>query len=541
MSNYHIAYPIALAVACALTLGVVLFGVALARALAFDPNLIEPGTDQDEQVKAHPIGPGEFKPDLAWPFYPFRQSQADLEQTRANVTGLNAALWRKPTKAFFHDGIGWWLVLPVPIAVISFLLIVSLASWFCFLAYALVNVICSGASLALAVPTAAALRAAEHLRRDRKLTQAACMRCFHVTPWPAYQCPACQHLHQDVRPGRLGVLVRRCECGAHLPMLASHAAWRVAPQCKRCGAALPEGAGGARDVRVPVFGDISAGKTRYLYASLNSLMQTAQAAGLDVSFPDDGSREQAEFGLDIIRSGRETAKTSPNTQNALTCRLGTGRQSELIHLFDAAGEHFRNARQPDTLRFLDDGQGLVYVLDPFSIEPIRQQLDGKGATALHLAHAAAGDPELTYEDVLSRLRDSGVPASTQLLAVVVSKADLLRSAGPEPPAGSAAIAQWLRDECGVHNLVISAGREFAEVRFFTVASQDVAPGDRDDPGAPLRWLLTSHGVRLPADAREQGNSSGSFGRVNPARWDRRRSKPTPREPAEADEPVETRS
>jgi hypothetical protein len=53
---------------------------------------------------------------------------------------------------------------------------------------------------------------------------------------------------------------------------------------------------------------------------------------------------------------------------------------------------------------------------------------------------------------------------------------------------------------GAHNLVLSARREFAEARFFAVASQAAGEyGRADDPGTPLRWLLRSDGVRLPAD------------------------------------------
>jgi Double-GTPase 2 len=531
MSNYHVTYPLAIVAACALALGVVLFAIALARALARDPDNVVPSTDQAEQLKAHPAGPGEFAPDLAWPCYPFRQSRADLQRTRANVAANNAAVWRGPARMFFHSGIGWWIVFPIPVATMAFLLVASLTSWFCYLVYALVNVICAGASLALLGPAAAVLRAAQRRRRGRRHTQGACMRCFHVTPWPAYQCPTCLRPHHDVRPGRLGLLLRRCECGTHLPTMASRAAWRVTPLCQRCGAPLPDGAGGVGDVRVPVFGDVSAGKTRFLYASLNSLMQTAGQAGLAVSFPDQGSRELAEFGLGVIRSAGETAKTSTNTQITLTCRLGAGRRSQLVHLFDAAGEHFRGARQPDELRFLDDSQGLVYILDPFSVEAIRQQLADRDAAAPGFAHAAAGDPELTYGEVASRLRDNGVEASTQLLAVVVSKADLLRSAGIELPTGSAAIARWLRDS-GVHNLVISAPREFGEVRFFTVASQNVPVGGPDDPGAPLRWLLTSHGVRLPPQQPDNGSSPGRADQPRADRPDRRRARQIPREPAQ---------
>jgi ribosomal protein L40E len=505
--RYQVVLAVVLGAGCALAVGVVFFAVALSRALASKPDLVVPRVDRGEQKKIHSVGPGEFLPDLAWPFYPFRQSRADLKRSQANLAGLNSAAWRWFSRVFFQSA-GWWIVFPIPVAVISFLALASLTSWFCYLVYALVNGIIVGASLVLLTPAGAALRAVERGRRARRLTQGACMRCFHVTPWPAYRCPGCQRKHHDVRPGRLGLLVRRCVCGTHLVTMASRAAWQVTPLCQRCGAELPAGAGGVRDIRVPVFGDISAGKTRFLYASLNSLMQTAGRARLEVSFPDQDSRELARFGLDVISSGGETAKTSTNAQVALTYRLGAGRQSELVHLFDAAGEHFRAARQPDALRFLDDSQGFVYVLDPFSIPAVRQRLNGRDSTPLRLAHAAAGDPELTYDEVVSRLRDSGIPARTQRLAVVISKADLLRSAGLDLPAGSTRIAQWLRDS-GVHNLVMSARHEFAAVRFFTVASQDLPPGDRDDPGAPLRWLLTSHGSRLPAESADASGDSGS--------------------------------
>jgi Double-GTPase 2 len=515
--NYRITYPIAIALACALALGVVLFVIGLVQALVSDPDLIVPAVDQAEQVKANPIGPGQFKPDLAWPFYPFRQSRADLERTRTNVAKANGAVWRGPAGAFFSS-LGWWLVFPIPVTVIVFLLAASLASWFCYLVYWLVTTVCTAVSLVLLVPAAAILHGAEHWRRRKLRVQAFCVRCFLVTPWPAYQCPTCQNLHHDVRAGRLGLLVRRCECGTHLPTMALRAAWRLTALCKRCQESLPQGAGAVRDVRVPIFGDTSAGKTRFLYASLNSLLLISRQAHIPVSFPDDDSRQLAEFGLDLIRSGRETAKTSTTAPVALTCRLGSGRRSELVHFFDAAGEHFRNALRQDGLRFLDEGQGLVYILDPFSVEAIQQQLSSHDAAAIRLAHAAAGDPELAYGEVALRLRDSGVPASAQRLAVVVSKADLLRSAGVTLPAGSDAIAQWLMD-AGVHNLVMSARREFAEARFFAVASQDVTPASADDPGTPLRWLLTSHGVRLPADPAT-ADAARSTGRV-------------PREPAEA--------
>jgi hypothetical protein len=530
--DYRVTYAVAVALGCAVALGVVLFSVALVRALIVDPDLIDPPADREEQSAQRPAGPGEFEPDLGWPLYPFRQSRADVEQTRDNVAANNAAVWRRPARWFFRDAMGWWVLFPIPVTIVSFLAVASATSWCCYLVYALASAVTSGASRAVLAATAALLRAAERFRRSRLRTDAACMRCFHVTPWPAYRCPTCRRLHQDVQPGRLGIFFRRCQCGTHLPMRASRAAWRVTPVCKRCGASLPAGAGAVRDIRIPVFGDISAGKTRFLYASLSSLMATAAQAKLGVAFPDKDSREQAEFGLGVIRSGRETAKTSTNGKVSLTVRLGAGRPSELVHLFDAAGEQFRSARRPDVLRFLDDGQGLVYILDPFSVEAVTKRFGGSDAPEVLIAHAAAGDPELTYDEVASRLRDTGVPASAGRLAVVVSKADLLRSAGLDLPTDSDAIAQWLWDH-DVHNLVMSARRDFAEVRFFAVASQAGSPGGQDDPGRPLRWLLTTHGVRLPLDPGQPAGRPAGPGQPGSSGSDEHKAGTVPGKHAEA--------
>ena len=116
--------------------------------------------------------------------------------------------------------------------------------------------------------------------------------------------------------------------------------------------------------------------------------------------------------------------------------------------------------------------------------------------------------ENAYSGVVSRPRDSGVKASAQRLAVVISKADILQVAGLRLPSGSRAIADWLAQR-GVHNLVLSAPREFAEVDYFMVASQAGGESCPHDPGKPLRWLLRTHGARLPAQApgrRGQGRA-----------------------------------
>jgi hypothetical protein len=493
-----VLFGVVLAAAPGVLIGTVLSLLSIVTGLARRPNLITPSAYRAERIKAHPVATGQFEPDLAWPFYPLRQMRADLARIAAERQARYRKLWNWP-----FGPVIWILFLPVSVAAIVCLLVTGLTALVLTGLFSLVTWACAAFTAAAFGSTAVLLRGAESSWHKRMQTEASCPRCYHVTPRPAYRCPGCSKLHRDVRPGRLGLFTRRCECGTLLPTMVLRAAWRLAAVCQKCGAPLRPGAAALRDVRIPILGDTSAGKTRFMYAALDSLVDITARAHIPVGFPDEESQDQATVALDLIRSGRNTVKTSQVLPTALTCRVGTGLGSTLVHLFDTAGEYYRNGQLHDSLGFLDHGHGLVYVLDPFSVGAVRNLMAGQNVS---LAHAATGDPETAYGEVVSRLRDSGVEAAGQRLAVVVSKADLLSAGGLELPDDSAAIADWLMS-VGIHNLVLSVQREFAEARFFAVASLAARQTGRShDPGAPLRWLLASRGVRLPDD---QGGDAAS--------------------------------
>jgi Double-GTPase 2 len=482
---------VTIATALGILLGLFLTMTGVVSGLIRRPNVITPAAYQQERVAAQPVTTGQFEPDSAWPAYPFRQIRADLGRIISATGARYQKFWNWP-----FGPVIWVLLTPISAVMVAFLAAAAVTA--ALLLALLALVMWCGAALG-AVAFAAVLillRGTDAAWHAVIRTEASCPRCYHRTARPAYRCPACSALHRELRPGRMGLLARRCACGKLLPAMVQRATWRLDAVCQRCQEPLTRGSAVLRDVRIPIFGDVSAGKTRFLYAGLNSLIQTARAADIDFGFPDQDAERDANLALDLIRSGRDTVKTAFALPTALTGRLGSGISGALVHLFDAAGEYFRDPQWHDSLGFLDGGQGLVYVLDPFSIGSVRDQLAQHDSDALQLENAAAGDPEAAYGRVVSRLRDSGVPAREQRLALVVSKADRLALAGLDLPDESEAVADWLR-RMGVHNLVLSTRRDFAEVRYFAVASMAGAAVGTHDPGAPLRWILRSCGVRLP--------------------------------------------
>jgi hypothetical protein len=227
------------------------------------------------------------------------------------------------------------------------------------------------------------------------------------------------------------------------------------------------------------------------------LRDQAAAAGASVDFTDEQSRRAFDHGVEIIRTGADTAKTpAGQLPTAITAQVTVARRKALLHVFDAAGEFYIDRGDNSELSFLDHAQGLVFVVDPFSIPWVQDQLGGLGQVMLARANAAVDDPEQVYHVTAGRLRDYGVRTSHQRLAIAVVKADLLVDLPPARNLRPQQVREWLQ-EAGLDNLVLAAERDFAEVRYFVVASVHGArAGNPMSPANPFAWLMARAGLQL---------------------------------------------
>lgn len=495
------------AVALGVVVGLLAFVGLLLRSVLDRTALVSPEKFKEERTEVEG-DEHEFELDCAWPWYFRRQVHADERKVQAGRKAVDKRLWTWLGARLFvpshTPGMGQrfgplWLFVPYPMLVLPFLFGAFAVALVCNLVYLAVVYVVLGISWLGFGLTVGALRGVEAAWLRLHDTSASCPSCFYVSKRPAYRCSRCAALHRDIRPGRLGVLERRCQCDELMPTMVLRAAWSRQAACQRCGEPLRKGAAALRDVRVAIFGDVSAGKTRLLYASLDSITAWAAARQIALGYPDDGSRRLADTALATIRASRDTTKTDVALPRTVTFRLGTGSNATLVHLFDAAGELYRDRDRYEDVGFLENSHGLIFVVDPFSLAAVRSRVTGDRTVARHLDDADGEDPELAYNQVVGQLRDMGVKAGAQRLAIVVSKADLLEQSSFEFPTESAAIADWLREN-GLHNVVRAADNEFAEVRYFVVAS---GPAEKATPatdaGAPLRGLLRARGVSMPTE------------------------------------------
>lgn len=460
--------------------------------------------DVDErlpEVKSH------FGRDPAWPSYLFAQSRADLGTALEHIASAVSWMWTSMT----------WFVRDEPgVLFLGPLLLLPLAGALALTAGAAVGAVAVdgllGVVLALAwlgwLVVVGLLRGMDLAIRTLRGAKATChySGCNYRNRLPAYRC-ACGQTHHDIRAGRLGAFVRRCECGSLLPTTVLQAAAGLVPVCQKCDRPLRAGAAVLTDVLVPVFGPASAGKTRLVLAGMVALARHLSAAGGSLRPVGSESEDSFRDATTVVESGMQTAKTRADRPPAgITVQLTAARRKALLHLFDAAGEFFSNREQTSELPFLDDAQGLVFVLDPFSVPAVADDLTGALASRLAAAQPAMMHPEQSYLVTAQSLRDQGIMLKRKPLAVAVVKADLLLGLPPatglHPEAESGQVETWLRDK-GLDNMLDGAARDFGVVRYFLVSSRTVAT-DADgwvnptSPARPLLWLLGRSGVAVPA-------------------------------------------
>lgn len=452
--------------------------------------------------KRLPKPSGEFERDSAWPNYLFAQSRDDLGRAIDLTSTAVSRMWRSMSRPV-RDEPAWlfgWPLLLLPLVGGSMLTFGVFAA--ILVVYPLMVVVLGTAWLGWFV-VVGVLRGADAGIRTVRGVRGTCDDCGYRDHLPAFRC-RCGQVHRDIRAGRLGAFTRRCECGTHLPTTVTGAAASHVAQCQDCDEPLRAGTGAHTDVVVPVFGPASAGKTRLVYAGMVALAAHLRAVGGTLrpsGVSDETVYTMAEA---IIGSAGPTAKTAASAPRVgIVVRLGHARRRALLHLFDAAGEVLGDREQVRELRYLDDPEGYLFVLDPLSIPSVVDESVGR-----HVADVATEHPQAAYTVMAKALVDQGVKLDRKPLAVAVVKSDVLLGLPVATPldtqSESAEIELWLRER-GLGNLVTGASRDFAAVRYFLVSSlkSGAQPDGTAGPTSaaqPLLWLLSRSRMPIPARA-----------------------------------------
>lgn len=357
-----------------------------------------------------------------------------------------------------------------------------------------------------------------------RLTEQAAMkwhRAFHACPHSDcherfdlahFFCDVCGEEHRRLVPGAYGVFHRRCKCGRELPTFFLTGRHRLASACPHCHRTLDSNLPIVGRLDIPLMGGPAAGKSSFLFAAMSALRARAEAGALQLTFTNDRARQRLDEASALVEQGHRLPKTvdlSPDAfQAVLTNHKGT---RLLLSWFDPAGEIYTKSRGDRTQGYFAYYGGAVMLIDPFSIDRVRQRFASQLALLPPERVSFCAEPP---EDVFARAAWSANTMDEQgrkkPLAVVVTKGDpfdlqaeilgavpsATPSNGPGAPVTdpSESVRAWLLEQ-DEGNLVRLLEDRFHPLRFF--CTHHAAPsGELASPSptgtaalAPVLWLL----------------------------------------------------
>ncbi|MCM2422612.1 hypothetical protein [Streptomyces sp. RKAG293] len=298
-----------------------------------------------------------------------------------------------------------------------------------------------------------------------------CPHCYERVLLPVYLCSSCPNRHADLRPGRYGIVRRRCGCRVLLPTTTAGGRHRLQGYCTWCDEPMSAEAGGVVESVLPLVGGRAAGKTRLMAAMLTSLHDTAAAGGRAVVPADRETLEHYTVLREVLAINGHTMGTQRTLPSAHSVLLGQRSSKRLVHIFDAAGELLTTREDSDALRYCRHARIFLFVLDPLAVEAFWNGLSPVERSRVDPTLASDVRPTLIFEQTVKAVLSMGTDLRRCRLAVAVSKRDLLVGSVPEGGLDTdGAVADWLDHRLGLGPLIRSMRQEFGEVRFFLTAA-----------------------------------------------------------------------
>jgi hypothetical protein len=266
-------------------------------------------------------------------------------------------------------------------------------------------------------------------------------------------------------PGRLGAFRHVCRCGTRLPTTILLGRFRLGAYCPHCRRRLPGRIGRARVEPLAFVGGPAAGKTTLMFLAVRALRASAAGSRGRAEFVEArDARAYAGAVVELDRGGR-LAKTGPELPAATMLDLKLPAAHRILYLFDPAGELHTGATRVERLRYLDHGEALLFVIDPFALPELRLALSEEERRLVEAVTPTSDeDPSDTLQRLLADLRSRADQGRQRRIAVVITKADVVRrtSAGGGLDAGARA---WL-ERLGLGNTIRTLERTAGHVRYF---------------------------------------------------------------------------
>ncbi len=348
--------------------------------------------------------------------------------------------------------------------------------------------------------------------------------CYARFTLPVYACSVCNARHQSLVPSAYGIFKRRCACNqARLPTTYLMGRQKLDSFCPHCDRRLEGEDPRFRPMLLPVIAGRSAGKTVFQVSLLIQLLKRQERNKCTLAFVVTDDQYEYETASQMFNQGRILSQTLDRIPKALQLNYMANGRKLRIHMYDAAGEAYEMEEGVQQLTFLEHCHGLLLLIDPFSIEAVRQRFANELRTYPGDATPSDAQPDEVYSRLIEFLQQQHVRSGTRKikipLALVVTKRDAFhldrelgvvalreaqrreyqqaqqeqREARTLDP--SAVVRQWLCDH-NLEGLIHNIEGQFVQCRYFSCSAlgrmpsrQAGQPFSPRDVEAPFDWLI----------------------------------------------------
>ena len=351
-----------------------------------------------------------------------------------------------------------------------------------------------------------------------------CDYCKESYRLPVYLCCECGVPHKSLRPSKFGLFHRVCTCGTSLPCTAfaktadGKKREELPAFCPQCGKV--DRSKLSRPLGVALIGGVAVGKTTFKTAFVYKFIrEDAVRFNIKATFPDDAT--EYNFG-EIERSFmgvRPITATKPGQEyDVVSFNLFIDHEKldikRYLHLYDMPGEVFETNNTKERLKHYAFSEGVVFVVDPYSMQSVMDNSDGIGNMLVgHMDIDALVQMFLETLSSLSNIKKEG-GKYTLPIAVAINKVDTMQL---KSLIGAVAIAKLQKANPEVYkdkfdtmdylcrsfltandksNAIMLLDQNFKYVRFFSCSSMGYVPKETTTLFAPenvntiVHWLLT---------------------------------------------------
>lgn len=265
----------------------------------------------------------------------------------------------------------------------------------------------------------------------------ACNECKSKFLIPTYLCPKCGACHTNLTASSYGILKRTCQCGHKLPTTFFNGRRHlqaICPACRRNGKTTVLTDRESRPFCIPVVGGRSVGKTAYITAfSKLFVEQVAPSKGMEIEFYNQTKKDiYTEIKADYASGSTRMTQRSHDLDKTSAVSFSFFvkhrklRPERLVHIYDIAGEVFTDNSENEVQRQYEYCQGIIFVIDPFSIPIVRARY-GNLLALEDKAGIGMANINAVINTFLNKLREvtglSDQKMSRVPIAVVLSKTD----------------------------------------------------------------------------------------------------------------------